>query len=277
MIGFNGGLIGGLANARATSAVSAVGVWTLNEQRRAKLGNLWPAVSGPLWTPADITTQLWLDAADATTVTVVSGAVSQWNDKSGNGRNATQGSSSLRPLLAAASVNGLDSITFNALTSGGHSIATSYNLSASNTYMICFAGGNSVTANSRLISSGTKTALISVTRTSNTVYANGPILNGAWASNDTTNVGALVAPASGNFQFWGNGTDITNANRAVESWGTVGMGQVEPAAGRVCELVVALTSSSTTRELLEGYLAHKWGFASNLPAGHPYKTNAPTT
>ena len=131
--------------------------------------------------------------------------------------------------------------------------------------------------NSRLISSGTKVALISVTRTSNTVYVNGAVSNGAWASNNTTNVGALVAPASGNFQFWGNGTNLTNGTRVVESWGTVGMGQVGPAAGRVCELVVALTSSSTTRELLEGYLAHKWGFTSNLPAGHPYKTNAPTT
>jgi hypothetical protein len=26
----------------------------------------------------------------------------------------------------------------------------------------------------------------------------------------------------------------------------------------------------------EGYIAHKWGFAANLPADHPYKENAPT-
>lgn len=45
MIGFNGGLIGGLANARDTSLLSAVGVWTLNEQRKAKLANLWPIVA----------------------------------------------------------------------------------------------------------------------------------------------------------------------------------------------------------------------------------------
>ena len=138
MIGFNGGLIGGVANARATSAVSAVGVWTLDEQRRAKLGNLWPAAGGPLWTPADITTELWLDAADASTVQVVSGAVAQWDDKSGNGRNAAQASPGLRPLLDAASVNGLDSITFNDVTPGQY-IFTSYDLSASNTYMICCA------------------------------------------------------------------------------------------------------------------------------------------
>jgi len=47
MIGFNGGLIGGLANARDTSiSVSVPGVWTLAEQRKAKLANLWPVVGG---------------------------------------------------------------------------------------------------------------------------------------------------------------------------------------------------------------------------------------
>ena len=47
MIGFNGGLIGGLANARDTSISTSVpGVWTLAEQRKAKLANLWPVVGG---------------------------------------------------------------------------------------------------------------------------------------------------------------------------------------------------------------------------------------
>lgn len=47
MIGFNGGLIGGLANARDTSALaSQPGVWTLPEQRNAKLALQWPVVGG---------------------------------------------------------------------------------------------------------------------------------------------------------------------------------------------------------------------------------------
>ena len=41
------------------------------------------------WTPAEIDTALWLDAADASTVTEVGGAVTTWTDKSGNGHNAT--------------------------------------------------------------------------------------------------------------------------------------------------------------------------------------------
>jgi hypothetical protein len=60
----------------------------------------WGVYSGgnSPWTPANTTTALWLDAADATTITTVSSAVSQWNDKSGNNRNATQATASQRPV-----------------------------------------------------------------------------------------------------------------------------------------------------------------------------------
>ena len=34
--------------------------------------------------------------------------------------------------------------------------------------------------------------------------------------------------------------------------------------------------STSEREYIEGYLAHKWGLSSNLPVGHTYKTIAPT-
>jgi len=39
----------------------------------------------------------------------------------------------------------------------------------------------------------------------------------------------------------------------------------------ICDAVL----SSTNREKLEGYLAHKWGLESNLPSTHPYKSSAP--
>ena len=43
----------------------------------------------PIWDPSFIETALWLDAADASTITETAGTVSQWDDKSGNGYNAT--------------------------------------------------------------------------------------------------------------------------------------------------------------------------------------------
>ena len=43
--------------------------------------------------------KLWLDAADTSTITHSSNAVSQWNDKSGNNNHATQGTAANQPTL----------------------------------------------------------------------------------------------------------------------------------------------------------------------------------
>jgi hypothetical protein len=77
-----------------------------------------------VWNPSMISTALWLDAADATTVTTVSGAVSQWNDKSGNGRNATQGTAGNRPVYQASAQNGLNAVRFTAASSHSLSAGT---------------------------------------------------------------------------------------------------------------------------------------------------------
>jgi len=48
------------------------------------------STSNPTFNPTDITgCQLWLDGADASSMTLDGTTVSQWNDKSGNARNAT--------------------------------------------------------------------------------------------------------------------------------------------------------------------------------------------
>jgi hypothetical protein len=46
--------------------------------------------------------------------------------------------------------------------------------------------------------------------------------------------------------------------------------------GAVGEVIVGDGSlSDADRERIEGYLAHKWGLAANLPSSHPYKSSAP--
>jgi hypothetical protein len=65
------------------------------------------------WTPAAITTALWLDAADSATITQSSGAVSQWNDKSGGATNFTQGTAGARPATGSATLNGRNVLTFD--------------------------------------------------------------------------------------------------------------------------------------------------------------------
>ena len=65
------------------------------------------------WTPAEITTSLWLDAADAGTITEAAGFVSQWDDKSGNGNDLSQGAGSLQPSTGVRTINGRNALYFN--------------------------------------------------------------------------------------------------------------------------------------------------------------------
>jgi hypothetical protein len=57
--------------------------------------------------------QLWLDAADASTITESSGSVSAWADKSGNGNNATQGTGSAQPTTGVRTLNGKNALEFD--------------------------------------------------------------------------------------------------------------------------------------------------------------------
>ena len=70
-----------------------------------------------LWTPSQITTALWLDGADASTITESGGAVSQWDYKSGNARNATQATPANQPTRTLNGLNGKTVLTFNGLNS----------------------------------------------------------------------------------------------------------------------------------------------------------------
>ena len=47
--------------------------------------------------------------------------------------------------------------------------------------------------------------------------------------------------------------------------------------GKIAEIIFTNSALSTTnRQLIEGYLAWKWGLQANLPIDHPYKNNPPT-
>jgi hypothetical protein len=50
-----------------------------------------------------------------------------------------------------------------------------------------------------------------------------------------------------------------------------------PFDGTVSELISLPSVISTTdRQLLEGYLAWKWGIEASLPTGHPFRNTPPT-
>jgi hypothetical protein len=69
--------------------------------------------SGAQGPPAFLSSaRLWLDAADASTITHLAGSVSQWNNKGVLG-NFTQGTGALQPTTNATTINNLNVIDFN--------------------------------------------------------------------------------------------------------------------------------------------------------------------
>ena len=65
------------------------------------------------FSPLDLSPALWLDASDTATITASSGSVSQWDDKSVNGRNVTQGTAAAQPTTGSATLNGLNVLSFD--------------------------------------------------------------------------------------------------------------------------------------------------------------------
>ena len=58
--------------------------------------------------------ELWLDASDSNSLTLDgSNNVEEWADKSGNSRDASQGTAANRPSVASAELNGLDVLRFD--------------------------------------------------------------------------------------------------------------------------------------------------------------------
>jgi hypothetical protein len=267
------------------------------------------------WTPALITTALWLDAADASTINATSGAVDGWNDKSGGGINFSS-SSTLRPATGSESLGGKNVITLDGTNdnmNAGNALNSVWTGSAFNIFYA--AKNNNVDSSSGIIlaktcgsplnlrqfSSTIRTNRSQLTAhytpdTSNFTIVNGStnITNSQWvicsqaytntgsgSADTTTRVamtvnGAVETPVVA--AFAGNLGTIPSASGLLSIGAIVGDGtqNVLNLNGAIAEIVVTSSVLSTlNRQKLEGYLAHKWGLTANLPSDHPYKVNPP--
>jgi hypothetical protein len=99
-----------------------------------------------------------------------------------------------------------------------------------------------------------------------------------------TNVTQLVGYTytTSSASFYQNGTNVltaafSNTFSATGAPTFIGGGGRGTMAGTISEVVIYNTGLTTTqRQRVEGYLAWKWGLQASLPAGHPFKTAAPT-
>ena len=243
------------------------------------------------WTPAQITTSLWLDAADATTITLNSTTVSQWNDQSGNGRNFSQATAGNQPVYSTSALNGKNVVAFTG--SNDHFMTAASVLPSGSTAGSIF--WVQTTEADPSTNSNNLGSLISKDWGGNIYDNHVPYTEGSiyFAGFSTTrpNVGnpsvSLVNPrilshhsTNGSVAFYIDGTSLyTSASNTFSNTATTKrLGQASSKfTGQVAELIVLSNIPTTTdRQLIEGYLAHKWGLQANLPVGHPYQASAPT-
>lgn len=250
--------------------------------------------SGVPWTPAFLSATAWFDASNAASISHTSGAVSQWNDLSGSNNHLVQATSTARPTTGTVSINGRNAIDFDGTSDVMAMASNPFSPTINDAMIIMVHRVESTTAQGVLFSlSGSETA--ANRWQSHCPWSDGTLYfdtgNSTGANRVSAAYGATVNDVA-MVSFYGS---TTNNVQQVHKNGTLLIGDAtghavatagNPAIGAMSTfqntsiaevIMIRGTVSAATREQLEGYLAHKWGLTANLPAGHPYKSAAPTT
>jgi len=235
------------------------------------------------WTPADITTELWLDAADAGTITLSGGDVSQWDDKSGNSRHFSMPVAAFRPYYDAGS----DAVVFTSDRLDGSGFGGG--LGSNWTIFLVFQPDTYAIG---LFDSAPYAMEVVRNYASDTwEWWNGaPNVALGLTSNQFTQIAMqhTLAPAR-NIVYRRDGTQVSstaNGSTAGAAWtatpaiGGINGGDAGFYAGAIHEVIICQNSELTggNLEKVEGYLAHRPGrsaLVSGLPSGHPYKSSPP--
>lgn len=241
------------------------------------------APRGILWTPAQLTTALWLDASDPSTITTDSGVISQWRDKSGNNRHATA-ALGLRPSVLANALNGLQAIDFGSTegkfftVTGTESVA---NITSTNTLYGFFLAKSVPVDASVFVTKLTNQWYVENGFVARTTFTPQPMV--VW--NNTEGIGSFLA-VNATCSTRGNGSAVSSptaltftANAlpfVIGSWTGLSSGPAD--FNGVGHQVILMTSDPglANMERLEGWAAHKYAITSKLPALHPYKNSPPT-
>ena len=256
-------------------------------------------LQGRLWTPDLLLPALWLDGADQSTITIATG-VSQWRDKSGNNRHVTQSATASQPAYQAATFNGRNCLRFDGsndiLTRTAENWAYQYPIAhfavfraislapAYNSLADFYSDGAGNTGGwTSLIKSNNRSAVYMV------ATASQPNYDGNGALTYLTNTPYVWSTNMGDrfIQSWGNGrADGSNTGAWTSRTNAGATKNIEIGAssfGRytnwdIAEQIVLNSQSvgsrsATSRQLIEGYLAWKWGIT--LDASHPFANRPP--
>jgi hypothetical protein len=264
------------------------------------------------WTPADLPgLALWLDASDASTLwadtnataaATNNGLVARWDDKSGNGYHAEAALSSARPRFTENAQNGNGALQGVSTSTRMDMPAASRSALRNKTHAYLFTvayndGATSAFAESIAFTTsggGGTGRLTSYARDAGSGVVAGSLarrLNGDGSANISTNITASYRIVNVFGDFAGGFVRLSlNAHPYSSLALASGAGSTSDTDSdsvygvrllgtnyELAEVLAINTELSTSdRQKLEGYLAHKWGLAGNLPADHPWKNQAPT-
>lgn len=228
-----------------------------------------------LWTPAELITETWYDAADAATLTTTGGLVDEWRDKSGNLRHLT-GPNGAKPTLSGSNVV-FSSANTTRLTANLVNLLQPVSI-----FMITDPSGAN-TDNQYIFDCTPRIILGENTNQGFGMFAGNWVRSVDLSPINQSVHAAIVNGASSFYKI--NGTQVLSGDSGANNSasGTITLGRHNNSAsqhynGTISEfiLISGRTVSSLDIEKIEGYLAHKWGLTASLPLAHPYKTAAPT-
>ena len=223
-----------------------------------------------VWNPSMLGPALWLDAADASTITLNGSTVSQWSDKSGNKRHAVQNNTSLQPTYSLASLNGKNTITFSAAETDQLLIA-GFNLDAAPFTIFEVGDGG--------MRSGSSSFYPRFYFTPNAIsYIDLHIAS--WPEDLTERIISWSFDGINQHIVHRNAASVGSATQAVTSGFLpdyyIGRNGSDYSDHSFAEYIIYTSYlNQDSRQKVEGYLAHKWGLEANLPADHPYKNYGP--
>jgi VCBS repeat-containing protein len=241
------------------------------------------AASAVLWTPAEITTAQWLDFDDDAARIVDSGLFTQVNDKSGNSRNATA-SGAVRPTLYT-DANGRDWAAFDGVddymsisvpqVAGSSIFAVVDTTNLQTGYRALFE---------RITSSAPHAPNAYLGSGSGYDYRPGifwgynfPLYYSLRVSTQAIFEFLFSSGSVGITLNGGNNAIASSAYSNVTTWIQINSNSTQRSKCKIGEYIIINSEvDATTRQKIEGYLAHKWGLSANLPSDHPYKSAAPT-
>jgi hypothetical protein len=238
---------------------------------------------------------LWLDAADTNAFTLSGSSVNTWIDKSGRSNNATQATAGSRPTrVAYGSLNAVDFDGTDDFLETGKAISVFFLNTARSIFVVglartvstndttnayqndAFLGDRGGYASLYMRSSGPIVGAFNWTG-ANSIATTTLTLNALTLFNYTLSSSTLGIRLNG-------GTQTTAASGTTNNMTfTLDIGRQfnnnsYNLNGQIMEVIIySQDLISAQRQIVEGYLAWKWGFQGNLPAGHPYKNLAPTS